>query len=46
MPKNLSLPSGRIGPALVSIFDNGVGSGTPSKGFFADGEFEEGLAAA
>lgn len=30
MPKNLSLPSGRIGPALFSIFSSGVGSGMPS----------------
>ena len=33
MPKNLSVPSGRIGPAFTNILSSGVGSGTPS-GFF------------
>lgn len=42
IPKNLSLPSCRIGPALRSIFSNGVSSGAGSD-FFAAFELGPGL---
>lgn len=43
MPKNLSLPSGRMGPALSSIFSSGVSSTTGSCCFFDAFEFGPGL---
>lgn len=44
MPKNLSVPSFRIGPAFCNIFTKGVISGSGSASFFLDdGELAPGF---